>query len=122
MFLRNELARRGEFRLLAIPFQAKKGVQSLVEGAFVRGAVADEQGEALFVDGNFIVEAGEGEAVILKAEGALEEPIGLGELVDEDLFGGIGGLVFAEQGSAEGFEGGGVLAGDEGDGGGEAVL
>ncbi len=69
--------------LAALLLQAEEGVQGLVEGAFVGGAVAEEEGEALFVDCDFVVAAGGGEAFVLEANGALLEPIGLGELVDE---------------------------------------
>ena len=114
--LRNELhgGRRG---LAALLLQTEQGSQSFVEGAFVGGSIAEKEGEALFVDS-----AVGSEALVLKANGALAQPVGLGQVVHEKLFGGVGGLVLLVKCFAERCESGGIFAGDEQGAGGEAVL
>ncbi len=95
VYLRNEAIFGRAPYLPAILFEPQQRVQGLVKGAFVRGAVAEEEGEAFFVDAAGNISVFGGEAFVLKADGALQEPVGLGELVDEQLFGRVSGLVFA---------------------------
>jgi hypothetical protein len=78
-----------------------------MEGAFVGSLVADEESQRFSIHAIF------GEAIILEAQGALGEPVRLGHLVDEHLFGGVGGLMIGEKGVKERFEIGAVLAGDD---------
>src|SRR5579875_2690145 len=88
--LRNEardVGRCAAGRGAAIFLEAQEGVEGFVEGALVGGVVAEEEGEAFFVY------LAVGEAVVLEAEGALGEPIGLRYLLDQQLFGRVGGLV-----------------------------
>jgi hypothetical protein len=101
----------------ALLLQTQQGGESFVEGAFVGGSVTEEEGQTFFID-----TAIGGEAVILEAEGTLAQPVGLGQVVHEQLFGSVGGLVFAAQRFAESFESGGIFAMDEQSAGGEAVL
>ena len=75
-----------------------------MEGALVSCVIAQKQRQTFFVD-----TAG-GKAVVLKAKGALGEPPGLGHLVNEQFFGGMGGLVFFEQVLNKRFEGSRILA------------
>ena len=85
--------------------QPHQRVQGFVESALVSGLVAEKQREAFLID-TFRVET-----VVLKAEGALCQPPGLGDLVNQQLFGWISGLMLGEQGGKERFESGGIFAG-----------
>lgn len=91
-------------------------VERFVEGALVGGLVAEEEGEPLFVN------AGRGEAVTLEADGALFEPVGLGELVDEEVFGRAGGLMIFDEGLQKSFEFCRVFTGNDERAGCEAVF
>ena len=75
--LRNEATGAAAMFLL----KAAQFVERFIEGALVGGLVAEEEGEPFFIDSS-IREAG-----VLQAEGALFEPVGLGHLADQELFG-----------------------------------
>lgn len=103
MFLRNEASLIPALRFLELD----KCVQSFIEGALMRGLVAKVEGQLLFVD------CGCGEALVLEANGALGEPMGLGHPGDEEFFGGGRGVVFVKQVMQERFKGGAILAGND---------
>ena len=87
-----------------------QGGQGFVEAALGGGHSAlndGKSGEALM---QFFDRAGPHRAG-LEHPHAAETPVMFGELVDQDVFGGTGGLVFAAEVVAEGIEFGGVFTG-----------
>jgi hypothetical protein len=116
--LRNELLRGGfSFFLYGL-----ESFQRAVEAAFIGGLVADKDAEigggGHFVevrDGNF---PGDG----LEANGAVFEPVGFRDFVDERGFGVVGRLVIVEEAVEEGFVGGGIFARDDELAAGQAVF
>ncbi len=83
-----------------------------MEGARVGGLVTEIQGEGFGVGDLAGSGVGDGGLEVL---GAVGEPDGFGHGVDEDEFGGGGGLVFAGQGFFEGIESGAIFGGEEGE-------
>lgn len=73
------------------------------------GPIAQEEAETLFIDGGH-ADGIRQETFVLQADGALGQPPGLGHVMDEHLFGGVGGLVLGEKGFEEGPERGRVFA------------
>lgn len=61
-----------------------------MKGTLVSGLVAQKQGQP------FLVNALSGEALVLKTEGALGEPVGLSDFLNQEVFGGVGRLVLFE--------------------------
>ncbi|MBV9304459.1 MAG: hypothetical protein JOY62_06245 [Acidobacteriaceae bacterium] len=69
-----------------------------------------------------VIEAAFSETFVLKANGALGEPPGLGHFVNQKLFGLSGGRVLFEEGVLERVEIGGVFARDDQSAAGETML
>ena len=67
-----------------------QGVERLVKASLVSCLVAQEESELLLVN------AVGGEAIVLEADSALGEPVGLGHLFYKEVFGASGGLVLRE--------------------------
>jgi len=65
-----------------------------LEKAVIGGLVAQVEGERFFLLGGRAI-AREGQ--VLEANSALAKPVMLGHALDEDFFGGSGGLVFAAE-------------------------
>jgi hypothetical protein len=91
------------------------------EGPVGGGVVADEESEVLGDGEIAIFEHLDLEDMALKTEGAEAQPLVGGHFFDEDLFGVDGGLIFSDQTVDESVEFVGVLAGNDGGVGGEAV-
>ncbi len=82
---------------------------------------AGEVGVVLFDIAVQVLEAGAEDAGFGEVHAALA-PDSYDELLDEDLLGGALGVKVGQEGVAEGFELVGVLVGEDGQGGGEAVF
>ena len=68
-----------------------------MEGALVRGLVANVERELFLLRLGFAGRFLAVEAHVLQQNGALLEPVVLGHVIDEDLLGGGGGLVLVAQ-------------------------
>ena len=89
-------------------------VQGFVESALMSGLIAQEESEFGDINPRF------GEGLVLKADGALREPPGLGHLLHQERFCfGSGGVLGREIGE-ERLEAGGIFAWDDDAAGGES--
>jgi hypothetical protein len=79
-----------------------------MEGAFVAAAIADVEGETLFVDVAYLIEA-----LGFEKLGAAAQPLVLGHALDECIFGASHGAVLVSQIHEQIVIGVGTLAGQE---------
>ena len=100
-------------------FQFKEIAEALGEGAVIGGLIAQVEGERFFLVGGRAI-AREGQ--VLEANSALAKPVMLGHALDEDFFGGSGGLVFAAERVEELIEGVLVFGGEHREDGAETVF
>jgi hypothetical protein len=78
-----------------------------MEGPLVSRLIAQEQGEP------FLVYAFRRETLVLKADGALREPIGLSDFLDQNLFGSSSWPVLVHESGYQGSESRRIFAGDD---------
>lgn len=89
-----------------------ESLQGFVETTFGcgHGALNDRQDGETFLN---VVERTGSHGAGFELAHAAETPVVFGQFVDQDVFGGGGGLVFAAEVGAEGIEFGGVFAGQK---------